>query len=474
VNKEQFKSGLLIILVLMCLVLIQSIWFDIPSKQIQMVSVEENQRRIQEIREEIVVPRRVIVSFDKGQSSSYFAVLKHEDMVEAWFGSKIILHEFFNGNTEIVAVLGEDRLMNKSGAFIELEFGENIPSVLVSSIFESAGNNIVEKIKKIKKIVLPVFSVGTIYIYDAAGNIFEVTLKIYSYNDSLSRLVNNIEEGEFIKHYTLFSFVDSDVIMPLNYDVLLERVFVESKIDVEDESKIREIAQSFFNENFDFVRMIKETSGAVVYLYGFSEKTVRINPQGKLTYRKGIGNMFSSNVVEAFDAAIVFLEEQNQLPEGIYLTEVRSINNESNRGYFFGFNYRIGKYPIYFSERDMNHSIEIEVFGNTITSYDASIREKMDVPAFIKREIIMPPHVVIEKNIQLLKEKYAHEYGLEIGDIENANIIRNIITVEMVYYDTKEMRERQVLFPSWKIVTSETTYFFDAYRGSLISSRRNN
>jgi len=88
VNKEQFKSGLLIILVLMCLVLIQSIWFDIPSKQIQMVSVEENQRRIQEIREEIVVPRRVIVSFDKGQSSSYFAVLKHEDMVEAWFGSK--------------------------------------------------------------------------------------------------------------------------------------------------------------------------------------------------------------------------------------------------------------------------------------------------------------------------------------------------------------------------------------------------
>lgn len=473
-NKEQFKSGILIVLLLMCLVLIQNIWFDIPLKQVQMVSAEENQLRIQEMREKIIVPRRVIVSFGKGQSSSYFAVLKHENMMEAWFSSKTILHEFFNGNTEIVSVSDKNRLMNKSGAFIELEFGESIPSVLVSSIFESASNNIVEEIKKIEKIVLPVFGEGTIYIYDDAGKTFEITLKVYNYNDSLSRLVNSIQEGEFVKHYTLFSFVDSDIIMPLNYDVLLERVFVESKINVEEEKKIREIAQSFFDENFDFVRMIKETSGAVVYLYGFSEKIVRINPKGKLTYRESIRNTFSSNVVEAFDAAIVFLEEQNQLPESIYLTEVRSINNENNRGYFFGFNYRIGKYPIYFSEGGMNHSIEIEVFGNTITSYEASIREKMDVPAFIKRETMIPPHVVIEKNIQLLKEKYAHEYGLEIEDIENANIIKNIITVEMVYYDTKEMRERQVLLPSWKIVTPERTFFFDGYRGSLISSRRNN
>ncbi|MGV8145407.1 MAG: two-component system activity regulator YycH [Alkaliphilus sp.] len=473
-DKEQFKSGLLVVLLIMCLVLVQNIWFNIPLKQLQIVSVEENQLRIQKMREKIIAPRRAIVNFDKGTKNSYFAVLQYEKRIEAWENSKIILDEFFNGNTEINAVLGEEYLKNRRGAFIELEFGGSIPSVLVSSIFESANNNIVEQIKKIEKIVLPVFSMGNIYIYDDEGNIFEVTLRIYTDNDSLSRLVSEIEKGDFVKHYTLFSFVDNDVIMPLNYDISLERVFVENKIDIKDENKIRQIAQSFFNENFDFVRMIKETSGAVVYLYGFSEKTVRINPQGRLTYRKDIGNTFSSSVVEALDVAMNFMEKQKHLPKNIYLEEVKSIDHEGNRGYFFGFNYRIGEYPIYFSEGGMNYSIEIEVFGNTISSYDALIRKKMDVPAFIKRETIMPPHVVIERNIQLFKERYAHKNGLEIADIENADVLKSIISVEMVYYDTKEMRERQVLNPSWKMVTSGRTYFFDSYRGNLISERLNN
>ena len=467
-NKERAKSALLMILIIMCIMLVQNIWFDLPLHQVQKVSAEENQRRVKEIREGVIVPKRVVLGFWEGQKASYYTVLLHEDRQEAWAISRPILNDFFNGNTEIKSIQSEDYASVKRGSFVELEFADGMPSALISSVFGSASNNIVKRIRKIEKIVLPVYNPGIVYMHDGDGTIFEITLKIYNDNNLLSFFLNRIEDDTFIKHYNLFSFVENDVILPLNYDVSLVRIFVKNRIDIEDEYKIMKRAQSFFDENFDFVRMIREKSGAFVYLYGFAEKTVRINTQGKIEYTKDIANTFSSNVVDALDVALAFIEKHDSFPENTYLSEVKSISCGENDGYFFGFNYIVGKYSIQFTESDMNHAVEIEVFGNEIRSYESLIRNKMDAPVFVRREVILPPHSIIENNIQLFKEKHALDYGKEISTVGNEDIIKSIVSVEMVYYDTMEISERQLLIPSWEITTAKRNYFFDGYRGKLL------
>lgn len=456
--------------------LTQRIWFDSPITilQSEASNAKEQQYVIESIRSELVSPRRIVLGFggDKfGGGNNDYTVLNEKEMKDAWSIAKTLLLDFFRGDPNIQPINNEQYLQNNRAKFIELEFGENIPSVLVSAIFEAYDSKIVKNMKEIKKILIPASNEGIIYIV-GKDNTYEVSLPDYQ-NSKLQTFIEDYNKGEFVKyHPLLFNVAKNTTLMPVTFNLPIPQVFVESEIDVKAEKELTARAESFF-KNFDFVKTIRETSGAMVYLYGYGEKSVRISSRGRLEYNEEINNVTSGNVIESLDAAIQFTLEQGGFPEGMTLNEIRPLTNI--KGYYFGFGYEIEGYPLVSTGNNMKHPLEIEVSGNKVKTYRRFIRKKMSLTPMSGKEPILSPPYIIESNIELLKQDYLKDLSDQEKEIEDLDVLENINNVQLVYFDSNEVSKIEMLVPSWRIQVNNRVYYFDSYSGKeLIPSSRLN
>lgn len=466
-NREQIKTLILSLLVIMSIVFTQKIWFYSPLKILQSeASFKEKQTStIIETRSQLVIPEQAIVSF----GNNNYTIIS-SDMERVWRETRDILSDYFNGEPEVTPITYEKYRENSRLKSIELQFGKNIPSVLVSSVFDTVDNKIVSSIKEVKSILIPTLNRGMIYIIGKDNNVFEIRLDNYEENRRLMAYIDHLQTTNYVRYYPLFADVGNYTVMPLSYERFTPKVFVESEIKVNDEEAVIERAKSFFNENLDFVKTIKETSGAIVFMYGYGEKGVRINNRGRLEYTEEVGSIASSNVVTALDAAIDFAIDHGGFPEDSYLKEIKQ---EDKKGYYFGFGYRIEGLPVVFNNPNLNHPIEIEVYGDKVKNYRSFVREEMTFPPVPTNEPTQLPQKIIEDHIELLKSDYLADIG-ETQPLDEKEILsyieKSISKAELVYYDGMEETTRQLLTPAWRIRVDKRVYYFNSYDGGLLHS----
>lgn len=479
-NREKLKTLILSILVIMSILLTQQLWFPSPNEIFtsETKSEKDSSSIAIEARENTISPNAIVVSFGAGDIRKNHYTVLSSNLDLAWNKSKNILQDFFLGDPEITLVTKDEYIQNNILKSIELEFAKNMPTILVSSIFDSLENKIVRSIKEINKILIPAFNRGVIYIVENDETIFEVKLSQYNDNSTLVNFIDELGEVEYIKYHPIFSgfeeFDKNYTPMPISYTVPTTQIFVQSEIDINNEAMLIERSKNFFNENFDFVKTVKETSGATVYVYGYGEKSVRINSKGALEYNEQIGNISSTNVVASLDAAIDFIYKNGGLPEGTYLKEVKSILSGKNKGYLFSFGYRIGGFPVKFKGNRMEHPIEIEVYGNKVKSYRSLVRNVMNIQGITPEQSVLYFADIINENIKDLKLHYFNfedESTEKIDDEEKiSEILKGIEEVRMVYFDTVDEAKGQLLKPSWMIKIKGDIYYFDSYTGELIDS----
>lgn len=465
-NREQIKTLILTILVIMSIIFTQKIWFYSPMKLLQSdTSIQEKHLdKIAEIRNQVIMPKSIIVSF----GNNYYTKIE-EGIEEVWQESKPVLSNYFIEEPEIIPTTYEKYRENSRLKSIELEFGKNVPSVLVSSIFDTVDNKIVSNVKEIKKILITASNKGIIYIIGKDGNVYEIKLEKQEGNRQQLTLVDAIQATNYVKYYPLFVDVDNYTIMPLSYEKPIGQVFVESATNPNDETMTQERVKTFFNDSLDFVKTIRETSGALVYMYGYGEKGVRINSKGRLEYTEEKSSISSTNVLKALDTAIEFMLKHEEFSGDLYLEEIK---HQEDKAYFFGFGYRIGEFPIAFNSSSMKYPIEVEVYGDKVKSYRSFIRNTMDLPKVNPNNSILLPQQIIEEHIGLLQSNYLTDNKeVEIQDKEVLGYIeRNIGNIEVMYYDTLEDAKRQLLLPVWRIQVDKREYYFDSYNGELLYS----
>lgn len=475
-SREKIKSLILSVLVILSFLLTQRIWFDSPLSILQSEASNEKQKQrvIETAREELISPQKIILgfggdSFGADLRNNEYTVLNDTEMKVAWQEAKNLLLDFFTGESDIKLTTYEEYIKNNQIKFVEMEFGDNIPSVLVSTVFDVYDSNIARNIREIKKILIPALNKGKIFILGKEGNVFEVTLADYE-NKDLKNFIDEYDQRGFVKYYPLFSnSVNNLTPVPLNYNQAVPQYFVESEIDVKNELAVIERAKTFFNGNLDFVKTIRETSGAVVFLYGYGEKSVRINSLGRLEYNAEIGSVSSNNVLESLDIAVGFVMDHGGFPEGTYLKEIKQID----KGYYFGFGNDLEGYPLVFTGNNMKHFIEVEVYGSSVKSYRRLVRNKMNLAPLTAEKILSPPQI-IEKNLELIKAHFVEDNPDKEYPIEQIELFENIESLQLIYYDQTESVKTQRLIPSWTLEIKNRVYYFDSYKGELLHSSRLN
>ncbi|ABW20312.1 hypothetical protein Clos_2781 [Alkaliphilus oremlandii OhILAs] len=481
-NRERLKTLILSVLVCLSIFLTQQLWFPYPMEIFKSEATDGriNTMAVSKERKKIVSPSAVVVSFGAGdkRTNQYTILSSNLDMV--WNESKDILKSYFLGDAEIKSVSKESYVQSNLLKSIELEFPKNTPAILVSSHFDSFDNKIVKNVKVINKILIPALNRGTIYIVDNEENVFEVKLPKYEENSALIGFIDDLAKVEHIKYHPIFSHLDEQggnyTPIPVTYSTLATQTVVESEIDITDDLILIEKAKKFFNKSFDFVKSIREANGAVVYIYGYGEKTLRISSKGALEYNEEIGNISSTNIVDSLDAAVEFMLQKRDSLDNLYLKEIKKTSD--NTGYLFGFSYRIGGYSVETKDSEVKQPIEVEVYGDKVKVYRSSVRKLMDIKGFTPEQLVINFPSIIDKNIKNLKTEYFNTGVQPEEEMDDSSkiseILKNIEEVRMVYFDTMEEYKGQILKPSWRVKIKGDVYYFDSYTGDLIGRGSSN
>ena len=123
-----------------------------------------------------------------------------------------------------------------------------------------------------------------------------------------------------------------------------------TEIDTKEADYIREFAQSFFGDSLDFVRRIEESKGNIIYMYGYSDKTLTITPNNGIEYKEKEGPAGSDvGYLKSLEIALEYVgthggwktyDGANITP---YVKSVTRIESDNNKGYRFVFGMEFDK-----------------------------------------------------------------------------------------------------------------------------------
>lgn len=477
-NKEKLKSLLLVFLIITSIMLTQRVWFRSPLELLQTEAsyFEVSEELLAETRLAVLRPGRVVLGFGGGVNNSHHTHVNQKNLNPYWEAGKIILAEYFNQEATVQVISHEEYFQAFSGRNLEFHFGQGIPATLLASNFGPLDNDITRNLQVIERALIPAREQNTIYMMDAEGVYYSLQLEGQTETEDWPDIVGLLEDrapGSYVKYYPLFTYAGNDVLLPLTFDENLPRIFVESTVDTSNENRLHERVRSFFDENFDFVKIIRETTGSHIYMYGYGQQEVRVSKTGRLDYTAETGNESGANLNRAFNTALEFMLRNDGLPEDAYLREVIPVEQNGNRGFRFAFGYCMQGFPVEQKRASSVNPIEIEVYGDLVKNYHAMKRQVMGMPEVRPEGGIVSPHRLIEEHFNALLEelrqrRMLNQSGEELEaaeEITGDELLRSIEDIALIYLDREEINRRQLMIPVWKIRIDGEIYYFDAHEG---------
>lgn len=485
-NKEYFKTVLIVALFIVSLTLTQQLWIVLPIGESvsSPKAIELNDINIDVA--DILSPQGFVINFGGGNHTVFFAepyeiwnISKSEEKEKIWIWKNVreVLKDYFSRDIEI-EMINEEKWMNVNKfKSIRLDFATEIPGSSFIEILSVGRKDIDDTLINIDSLLIPTIDTDEDSIY--FGNTREklyLRIRGQRNNNKILEVIGNIEtkgnEKGYISYYPLKDYisVNSDVLTPIFESVSVPIVETTNEIDVKDRTQVRSLANKFFGERFDFVKEIKEANGTIIYMYGYGEKALKINEDGLLEHieqRDKQKTPKSLGFADSLKIAGGFVKEYIGWPvngENAYLSYYEIVDGENKKGYKFGFNYRLKGLPVAIPNIGQNGAIEVEVIGDQVTYYKRIIKRTRNeeevektIPFIIE---------VLDKNFNKIKADYIENREIDT-EIENSRILELIRSIKITYYYDKE---EESLIPAWEIKIEDMVYYFDLYNGRMVHS----
>ncbi|QXM06971.1 hypothetical protein [Crassaminicella indica] len=480
-GKENFKTVLLCMLFMLSIALNQQLWKRIsltkiiPSiRQTETIEVK-NKGNIDNIAD-ILSPQSFCINFGGGLHTVFYA-----DAYGIWEGVlQSFKDETFKEELQVESI--DQESWEKARAFrsIEINFGYNISVNLLSELVKVNDIKKIDTLDGFDSILISSKDNDSIYMADhTKGNYYMI--KGLKKNNNILKLIKNIEESGYDAYYAMQDIysVENESLMPIELNKDIHEVKVIQEIDPTNEGQVESFAGTFFGENLDFVRKIRETSGSVIFMYGYGQKELKIDDLGVLQYIEKIDAEKASKNISFEDAlkiALQFINNHGSWANiDIYLKDVEE--PEKNR-YIFSFGYRKNGLPVYYKTEDTKNmtdaAVQVEVLGEQVIYYKRFLkREKISIKFLEDEEnmTILTAPQILDMNFGFIKGDFLRniqkDVVLDQEEIQK-KVLSTIKQVDIGYYNEPE-REPNQLTPVWIIKTDKMIYYFDAYNGRMIS-----
>jgi len=407
-------------------------------------------------------PSRLFVHFAGGDGNNVEII---EQKSEYWQQLKEILNAEIGKASRVGEVdeSGVQKLADMRTVEVQLAFPSE-GRILSKAI--GLDKSILDSYKGIDTIIIPLVDDGGIYFLLSQGGAVRVETGGVKKLAIIDELEGSMNEGKLVKYYSIKSLlgIESNLLIPIDSSNYKYPYFKsKSSIDIKNEDALVEMAQNVFKEKYDFVNRVIETGGANSFIYGFGERVLRIQPDGKIEYLNETVSKAQIDQFEAFSRVSRLLSEMGIDSKEIYLVSAEKTKIKGSDAYVFSFSYNIDGLR-FSSETGIEH-IKATVAGDevySLTGMIVGIEDNMAYNVFSDLNTLSP-QAILNENFDFFKSELApgEEQGIEMTE----NVLSRFRSIELVYF----LSDENMFIPSWSFETEDSRYVFDAYTGERLS-----
>lgn len=323
----------------------------------------------------------------------------------------------------------------------------------------------------------------SMFIYDGKN---EKYYRLNSYTDhtGIGNIIDKMQGKEYDPYYPLGTLlgVENKTIIPISLKPQLNEFHAKQDINMSQNDKINKIAQTFFGESFDFIRKITEESGKTIYMYGYGEKTLIINPDGSLEYKEEVNDekYVLQQYFQALNTALQFVathgswDSINGAKLEPYVKDVNLITGK-NKGYRITFGAEVNGGRLLYKSGEL---ITVGVVGGQVVEYKRNLID-YDKKVFRENEYAEGKEAFSAVNMIAQNYKYIYNIlqksGKEI-EIQDSNktfedVAKQITKVEVGFLKTpSKVASEYEIKPVWVVTAEGVNMYFDLYNAAPISS----
>ena len=468
--KERLKTLLLISLVGISLWFTQKSWIEMPNRFFDVFESEKAYSSTY-LLSDMLAPNKYILNFNE----KYHTVINNDyEKGLLAYAKDLITKGFSNKLIEISSVDEKEYHNYFNRRSIVFYFPEKVNTRLLTKILEiESPNEVMDNLSDIDNVYIFLASGDPFFIFSDGEDHFRVSVE----NLDTGKLKEKFKKIEADKNYNYYDSmanrfaIDNNIFIPYEMNNPIPRVFVENKIVSFTEDEKKELVETFFDKDIDYIREIVEKNGSTIYVY--NQKVLKLDINGTLEYFNSLENKVRKrNLYESMNTATNFLSQNTDLILNMYLDEIEEIEIDNSLGYRFTFGYRVGGIPVILGNQEVDDFIEMEVFNGEVRLYKHHIRRYMNRKSEdIKLEKkILSSFQVIDMNDQYIIEAYLRENKVNTKDEEDIieEVLSSIQSIDLAYFDPSIKTIGEELIPVWVIESEKAFFAFNVYNGELI------
>ena len=468
--KERLKTLLLISLVGISLWFTHKSWIEMPNRFFNVFESEKAYSSTY-LLSDMLAPNKYILNFNE----KYHTVINNDYEKGLLFYAKDLITQGLSNKLIEISNVDEKEYHNYfNRRSIVFYFPEKVNTRLLTKILEiESPNEVMDNLSDIDNVYIFLASGDPFFIFSDGEDHFRVSVE----NLDTSNLKEKFKKIEADKNYNYYDSmanrfaIDNNIFIPYEMNNPIPRVFVENKIVSFTEDEKKELVETFFDKDIDYIREIVENNGSTIYVY--NQKVLKLDINGTLEYFNSLENKVRKrNLYESMNTATNFLSQNTDLILNMYLDEIEEIEIDNSLGYRFTFGYRVGGIPVILGNQEVDDFIEMEVFNGEVRLYKHHIRRYMNRKSEdIKLEKkILSSFQVIDMNDQYIIEAYLRENKVNTKDEEDIieEVLSSIQSIDLAYFDPSIKTIGEELIPVWVIESEKAFFAFNVYNGELI------
>ncbi|QIB67907.1 hypothetical protein Ami103574_00655 [Aminipila butyrica] len=477
--REKLKNVLLVVLVLMTVLLLYFLW---GSKSLESFIFNSNENTHYEVMtsKQVILPDQIILG--RGNEDYLLAGASKESL----WNDEILgaFREFSKGTNILVEEITEEKY-KAAMAYPSLTavFSYNLPFADFCQQFDINQAQGYDNISSVTEICFSEGSAEGTFLYDGSKG------KYYWLLGNKSTEVVKQAESIFAQEQPVIYFPlkmylgaegTNDTLIPVESPEGLVPVDYRIDMAAAEKDTIESLAQFYFGETLDFIRKLEESNGKIIYMYGYGQKVLVINPvEGSIEYKEEIKSAGSEpqSFFQSLDTALGYIGAHGGFKtdsgETInpYLKSAMSIDDKKN-SYRFVFSFKIEKNKVFYQE---NLPVIIEVQDGQVSYYRRELldfdqeqgaeRSEAKRISAINMLAMNYDYILSKAGLKLEPEREETAFEDVADQIDNLYIGYLKPSAESTDQVAADKGKSLQLIPVWVVEAKGTLLYFDLYDG---------
>ena len=475
---EKIKDIALVVLFVSAILLLYFFWENQPLRDFQLADIVSGEEYETVPLDDVIVPDNIYASSGNGVYVKVYSGKR-----ELWQRGIAQIRQFGDASGIFVGEITKQQYLEAMSGYISVQFdlGYEVPFSQFCDYYKIQKSQSFDAVDGVSVIAYSTASSESLFlVQEQKGKYYRLVAD--SDHTQLKALAEEIAASAEASYYPISELmgVENTTIIPWEATVAYGPLQWKTERQRGEDSDVIALAQSFFGENFDFIRRMVDTKGNVTYMYGYGQKTFITYADGTFEYKEEVSGSASgaTSFYGSLDTALQYISAHGSWrtfdgePVKLFLSRAKAIERDKKKGYRFEFGLMAGDFPVYY---DQGVPLAVEVINGQVCYYQRSL---------VQYELEESQGAPIQTNIaNILASNYETIYrlaGLTEGGTKAAEdrfdaVISSINDARLGYFCSMAQAEatgEQEMVPAWIVTLDNRLHvYFDVNSGQLLGSR---